>query len=313
MATVNDIALRQLATLVAVVDEGTYSRAAKRVGFTQSAVSQQIAALEKAVGLAVFDRPNGPKPVELTPAGNLLLEYARSALDRASDMDARLDRLTRGVSGQLTIGTFQSVSSKLLPGILAHMHREAPDVDVRLTETDDQERLIRHVIDDEMDFAFTIDHEPDPRIDIEVLGHDPFVVIAPASDGRLSTVSLNDIAARQLIGHPIENSCQARVDERLADAGIKPNFAYRLSDNGAVQSLVRSGMGWAVMPALAVDSGDPLVSVLTIDPPIAPRTMQLIRRANRTLLPAADTFSHIARSTAEAVLADLRAATARAS
>jgi len=70
MITLHDVELRQLAALVAVVEEGTYARAAARVGFTQSAISQQIASLEKSAGITVFDRPKGPKPVELTPAGH---------------------------------------------------------------------------------------------------------------------------------------------------------------------------------------------------------------------------------------------------
>ena len=75
-----DLELRHLAALVAVADEGSFARAATALGFTQSAVSQQIAALEKVVGLPVFDRPKGPRPAELTPAGRLLLTHARRTL-----------------------------------------------------------------------------------------------------------------------------------------------------------------------------------------------------------------------------------------
>lgn len=303
MSTVNEITLRQLATLVAVVNEGTYSRAATRVGFTQSAVSQQIAALEKSLNLPVFDRPSGPKPVELTPAGRLLLDYARATLEHAADMDEQLDRLRRGITGYLIIGAFQSVSSRLLPNILTEMHRELPDVDLQVTETDDQERLVRYVIDDEMDFAFTIDHRPDPRVVIDVLGHDPYVVIAPTSDAPGTAVSLKDLSSKRLVGHPHDNTCQLMLDERMNAAGLRPEYAYRLSDNAALQSLVRSGLGWAVMPALAVDTSDPRIAVVTIDPPIAPRTMQLIRRADHTLPPAADTFARITHAAAAAVLA----------
>lgn len=303
MISMQDTDLRQLAALVAVVEEGTYARAAKRVGFTQSAISQQIASLEKSAGTTVFDRPKGPKPVELTPAGHLVLDYARRALDNATDIDAQLDRLRRGISGELTIGTFQSVSSRLLPTIIGQMRTEAPHVDVRLSETDDQDRLVRGVIDNDMDLAFTIDQQPDPRVVIEVLGHDPFVVIAPAAEATGASVSLADLNAKPLVGQPHNNSCQLMIDERMRAAGLRPDYAYRLTDNAAVQSMVRSGMGWAVMPALAVDADDPLVVVMEPDPPIAPRTMQLIRRADHTLIPAADTFTRVAHEVAADVLA----------
>ena len=303
MITMHDVDLRQLAALIAVVEEGTYARAASRVGFTQSAISQQIASLEKSAGITVFDRPKGPKPVELTPAGHLVLEYARRTLANATDIDTGLDRLRRGISGELSVGTFQSVSSRLLPHIIGKMRTEAPHVDVQLIETDDQDLLVRGVIDNDMDLAFTIDQQPDPRITIEVLGHDPFVVIAPAAEATGTTVLLADINERPLVGHPHNNSCQLMIDDRMRSAGLRPDYAYRLTDNAAVQSMVRSGMGWAVMPALAVDTADPLIAVMEPDPPIAPRTMQLIRRANRTLLPAADTFTGIAHEVATDALA----------
>lgn len=304
MVTMHQVDLRQLAALVAVVEEGTYARAAERVGFTQSAVSQQIASLERSAGVAVFDRPRGPKPVELTAAGHLVLDYARRTLDNATDIDTRLDRLRRGISGELTIGTFQSVSSRLFPSIIGKMRVEAPHVEVRLIETDDQDRLVHGVLDDDMDLAFTIDQESDHRIAIEVLGRDPFIVIAPAAEATGTTVALADLNNRPLIGQPHNNSCQVMIDDRMRAAGLRPDYAYRLTDNAAVQSMVRSQMGWAVMPSLAVDVNDPLIVVLQPDPPIPPRTMQLIRRADHTLIPAADTFTAVAHEVAAAVLTE---------
>lgn len=303
MGTLHDVDHRQLASLVAIVEEGTFARAARSVGFTQSAISQQIASLEKSVGIAVFDRPKGPKPVELTPAGHILVDYARNVLHAATEMDGVLDRLRRGISGRLTIGTFQSVSSKMLPTIIGRMRIEVPDVDIRLTETDDQDRLLRGILADDMDLAFTIDLGDDPQLVVEVLGRDPFVVIAPVHEAVAGPVALADLNDRLLIGQPHDNSGQVMIDDRMRSAGLRPDYAYRLSDNAAVQSMVRTGMGWAVMPALAIDAADPLISVLTPDPPIPPRTMQLIRRADHTLTPAADTFARIAHETARELLA----------
>ena len=153
MSALRDVDIRHLAALAAVVDEGSFAKAAAKLGFTQSAVSQQIAALEKAAGLPVLDRPRGPKAAQLTPAGKLLLGYAREMLARVEEMDDELDRLRRGITGRLVIGTFQSVSGKLLPSIIGRMRTEVPDVDIRLVETDDQSALLRGVMDDELDLA----------------------------------------------------------------------------------------------------------------------------------------------------------------
>lgn len=302
MSSLRDVDVRHLAALVAVVDEGSFSKAAKALGFTQSAVSQQIAALEKAAGLPVFDRPKGPRAAELTPAGDLLLVYARDLLGRVTEMDDQLDRLRRGISGRLVIGTFQSISAEVLPALIGRMRSEVPDVDIRLFETDDQAALLRGVLDDELDLAFAVDAEPDPRIDVEFLGYDPFVVIAASGDLPGPTASPDDLNDHPIIGQPTGNVCQLLIDRRLDAVGIRPDYVFRSQDNGAVQGMVRSGMGRAIMPYLAVDPDDPGIDVLELEPPIPPRGIQLIRRSDRSLPPAADTFVTIAHAVATDVL-----------
>src|SRR5207302_7293803 len=101
----SDAELRQLATMVAVADEGTFARAAARLGYTQSTVSQQIAALERAVGGAVFDRPGGPKRVRVTPLGAVVLAHAHELLAKATAMTTAIDRFKAG-DGRIDIGTF---------------------------------------------------------------------------------------------------------------------------------------------------------------------------------------------------------------
>jgi DNA-binding transcriptional LysR family regulator len=296
MPSLRDVDARNLAALIAVVDEGTFAKGAKSLGFTQSAVSQQIAALEKAAGLPVFDRPKGPRAAELTPAGQLLVDYARAALAEVDRMDDELDRMRRGVSGRLVIGTFQSASSRLLPWIVGNMRKDLPDVDIRLSELDDVQLLVRALLDDDLDFAFTIDLEPDPALDIELLGVDPFVVIAPRGEADAASACAADLNDRPLIGQPNNDSCQLMIDRRLEAVGIRPDYVFRSQDNGAVQGMVRSGLGWAIMPYLAIDPHDPGVTVLQLDPPVAPRLIQLVCRADRTLPAAADHFASLARS-----------------
>ena len=301
MSALRDVDVRHLAALVAVVDEGSFSKAATALGFTQSAISQQIAALEKAAGLPVFDRPKGPRTAELTPAGELLLRYAREVLERVTAMDDELDRLRRGVSGNLVIGTFQSVSAKLLPAIVQRMRTEHPDVDIRLFETDNQLELLRGVLDDELDLAFTVDVDDDPRVESDLLGFDPFVVIVRAGELGGDVATPDDINGHPIIGQPEGNVCQVLIDRRLADMGVRPDYVFRSQDNGAVQGMVRSGMGRAIMPYLAIDPDDPEVDVHQIDPAIA-RSIHLTRRAGRSLPPAADNLAAIAREVATRVL-----------
>jgi len=298
---VPDLELRHLAALVAVADEGSFGRAAAALGYTQSAVSQQIAALERAAGLPLFDRPRGPRAAELTPAGQVLLAHARRTLAGLEAAADELDRLRRGVTGRLVIGTFQSVSAEILPAVVGRMRAEAPTVDIALFETDDQTALVDGLVADELDLAFTVDASDD-RLDHERLGEDPFVVLVRADDAPGPVATAADVSDHPLIGQPAGNLCQVLIEQGLRDAGIRPDYVFRSQDNGAVQGMVRSGLGRAIMPLLAVDAADPGIAVLPLDPPLPPRTIQLSRRAGRSLPPAADRFAGIARDVAAEVL-----------
>src|ERR1700758_5192319 len=103
------VELRHFAALDAVETEGTFARAAERLGYTQSAISQQIATLEKIVGEQLIERPGGPRPVTLTDAGRLLLRHAASIVARLQAAQADLQALRTGEVGRLRVGTFQSV------------------------------------------------------------------------------------------------------------------------------------------------------------------------------------------------------------
>src|SRR4051794_36231735 len=128
-----DFELRHLRTMAAIAEEGTFRQAAARLGYTQSSVSQQIAALERAVGGAVFDRPGGPKPVRITPLGEVVLAHGRELLAKAQAMGDAVDRFKAG-DGRVDIGTFQSVSNVILPPLVRQLREEHPGCDIRLFE-----------------------------------------------------------------------------------------------------------------------------------------------------------------------------------
>src|ERR1044071_4082180 len=138
MTRLRDVEIKHLIALEAVAEEGTFGKAATRLGYTQSAVSQQIAGLERIVGAPVFDRPGGPRPVELTPLGDLLLDHARDVLRRIDATGDTVDRFLRGENGRLMVGTFQSITTSILPTIVGRMRDERPDVDIRLVESNDR-------------------------------------------------------------------------------------------------------------------------------------------------------------------------------
>src|SRR5687767_6833676 len=103
------VELRHLAALQAIAEEGSFGRAAQRLGYTQSAVSQQLATLERIVGERLVERPGGPRPVSLTAAGELLVRHAEAIVARLEAAQADFEALAAGEAGALRVGTYQSV------------------------------------------------------------------------------------------------------------------------------------------------------------------------------------------------------------
>lgn len=305
MINLRELELRHLVAFDAVATEGTFGRAAERLGYTQSAVSQQIAALERIIGEKVFDRPGGPRPVVLTPLGAQLLEWGRELLARVDAMSLDLDLFRTGSVGKLTIGTFQSVSAMLLPRIVARMRETFPSLELQVVESDLEEELEQAVINGEVEVSFLVG-EPPADFDSVHLLDDPFVLMARPDQFLPGPVTVEDFAAEPMIGQLI-NACQLLNEAGLRSAGIEPNYVYRTNDNGTVAAMVRAGMGVAVMPFLCVEPEDPRTSIHPIDPPIPDRSIFLAWRRNRTLAPAAERFIQLTVEASRDLTGQLRA------
>jgi DNA-binding transcriptional LysR family regulator len=280
---VSDVELRHLVTMAAVVDEGSFGRAAQRLGYTQSSVSQQIAALEKAVGGAVFDRPGGPKPVRITPLGKVVLMYGRDLLDRAQAMTAALDRFQAG-EGRVDIATFQSLSNVILPPVVRRLRGEFPGCDIRLFEEESETPQVEQV-----DLVF-FDRRVDGDIEHLKLLDDPYLLVAPRGDLPDGPVRLNRLHRRPMVAWP--PTCeQPRVEQAFARAGVQPQIVFRAAANEAVLSMVRAGIGSAILPWLVLQganvASDPALSIHELRPPFPPREIYLLWQAGRTHSPLA--------------------------
>src|SRR5690348_18476297 len=148
------IELRHLAALEAVGRTRSFGAAARELGYTQSAVSQRIAQLERAVGQRLVDRPGGPRRVDLTDAGRLLLRHADAIVAQLDAAEADMAALAEGAAGPLRVGILQSVGARILPRLLRRFREEWPRVEVRVQEEIAPRELLRLLEHGELDLTF---------------------------------------------------------------------------------------------------------------------------------------------------------------
>ncbi len=292
MADLRDLDIRHLVAFDAVASEGTFARAAERLGYTQSAVSQQIASLERIVGDKVFDRPGGPRPVELTPLGEYLLERCRLLLIQLDAIGDELDRFRGGDVGRLTVGTFQSVSATVLPVLIGRMKAHHPDLEIIVFESDLEHELDEQLARGELDVSFVVG-DVASGFEARHLLTDPFVVVTRPDQFPPGPLDIAELADHPMIGQHA-NSCQLMNEAGLRSAGISPSYVFRSNDNGTVAAMVRAGMGIAVLPLLCTEPEDPRTELHPLDPPIPGRQISIAWRAGATLSPAAQRFVELA-------------------
>ncbi len=290
--------LRHLVALQAVAEARSFGRAADRLGYTQSAISQQIAMLERIVGQRLFERPGGSRPVSLTQAGQVLLRHAAAIVARLHAAETDLQETTNGASAYLRVGSYQSVGARILPTLLRRFASSWPNLEIQLRECPSDSELLRLIEGGELDVAFVMLPIKHALFEMLPLFQDPYVLMVRA-DWEVARnhikPTLSDVASMPLIGHN-PNRCQRRIEGALCGGGgARPRVVVRTDDNATVQRLVAEGLGCALVPALAVDPKDDSVTFLRTDPQLPPRVIGAAWHRNRTMPAPALAFLEEAR------------------
>jgi DNA-binding transcriptional LysR family regulator len=294
------IDLRHLAALEAVARTRSFGRAARELGYTQSAVSQQIAQLERIVGQRLFDRPGGPRRVEPTEAGLLLLGHADAIVAQLDAARADMAALAEGAAGTLRVGIYQSVGARLLPALVRRFRAQWPLVGVRVREESAAADLLRLLEHGELDLTFADLPLPEGPFEWAELLQDPYVLLVSARSELASLDSappLRDVAKLPLIGRRTTDEPERFVAGRAPEL----NVVFRTDDNGTLAALVAEDLGAAIEPRLVVDPRNRDVTMLPFGSRIAPRTLVLAWHRDRYRSQAAQAFVELAQQLAESL------------
>jgi DNA-binding transcriptional LysR family regulator len=241
---------RRLLTFRAVAEHGSFSRAADALSLTQSAVSQQVAALERELGVGLIERRRGG--LRLTPAGERLLLHARAIAERLALADTQLAELAAEERHELRIGAFPSALATIVPAAVAALLLETPDLDVSVREGRTPD-LVTAVRDGALHVAVTFQDAAEPRREhagtrrAELFAEPMMAVLPPRHRlARRRSVELTELAGDAWT-MPSRDGLIARACER---AGFAPRIAYLSSDPLSIRAIVAAGLAVTLTPRL---------------------------------------------------------------
>jgi DNA-binding transcriptional LysR family regulator len=297
------VEIRHLAALDAIDSTRSFRGAADRLGYVQSAVSQQISGLERLVGARLVERARGHTGVELTEAGRVLLEHAEKILRELTAARADLASVA-GEGEALRVGVFESVATRVIPPALLRLRNLRPDLQVVTNEASGDGDLFAAVASGAVDCAFAdLPLLPGPFEAVELL-IDPCVLLVPEDwplAQRDQPPTLHEIAELPLA------ACNWRVADlitqpfRIAGIQLTPSFTFEA--DSAAQALVSAGFAAVIAPRLSVDPDLSGVKTLDLHGLLPARTIVLYWHRDRLHGPQLASFVEVCASVCKTISA----------
>ena len=244
---------QHLRTLQVVCRTGSFAVAARELGYTSSAVSQQIAALERESGLVLFERQaHGVRP---TAVAHRLVELSRPVLAALEELDHQVQRLATGAIGRIRLGSFPTASVRIVPSVLSSFADEHPGAEVSLVE-DESDDLVERLVDGQLDVALLYEYGLCPKqwpagVVTRPLLREDLLLLQP----RNEAAPLAELGGRRWIASRDGTDGALSLARLCAAAGFSPRIAYRSNDYDVVRELVAVTGGVAVVPALGHSPG----------------------------------------------------------
>ena len=272
--------VRRLRVLHAVSAYGSVTAAAAALGYSAPAVSKQLAALEREVGMRLTERAG--RGVELTPAAHILVGHTDALLARLDAAEADLAALRDQIAGRVTLAAFPSAAASLVPAAWAALADSAPQVRLDLTEMEPEESLPA-VLRGETDVAVAHEYDLlprplDPLFERRDLLDDPVVLAVPHDFPADGPVPLATLAGQPFLAPRQGTSCAEMIQRACARAGFVPRVVARASDFQVLLSLVAAGAGVTLVPRLAARWLPPRVRLVPPADPVTRRVFTVSRR-----------------------------------
>ncbi|WP_410639537.1 LysR family transcriptional regulator [Amycolatopsis sp. lyj-346] len=250
--------VRRMQVLRAVITSGSITAAARNLGYTPSAISQQLSALEREAGTALLERVG--RGVRPTPAGALLSEHAETLSTELAKAEAALTELKEGRIGRVSIRYFATAGASLVPPAIAAVRREHPGVrlDLKLVEPDDPMMDVEAGNADVAITVFPRSTPPGKGVELVHLLDDPYRAVLPRTHplARKRVLDLTEFAEEPWVGvDGLPGVCRDILDSACASAGFAPNVAVESEDYQTALGFIAAGIGVGLIPELGLGVG----------------------------------------------------------
>jgi DNA-binding transcriptional LysR family regulator len=289
----SDLTLQQLRVLVAVVDSGSFTGAAKALRMTQPGVSHTVSGLEAALGVALLERDRSG--ARTTEVGAEVLFHAREVLGLVEHIGLAASGTKALEHGTLRVGSFPSAAGRLLPALVGAFGRRYPSVVVILSEGTDQE-VHEWIRSREVEVGFVT--LPVEGLETVSVAEDEMLAVVPEGHplAQEGAVSVERLAAEPFVMS--KGGCEPLISAAFRQAGLVPDVRFEVRETGTILAMVGEGLGVSVLPELALPgTTDGLrgTRALSLDPPVR-RRLALAVRSLESASPAAAAFVEQARS-----------------
>ncbi len=243
--------IKHLNTFLTIVELTSFTRAAQRLGLSQSAISQQILAQEKQLGVKLLVR--GGKGVRTTPAGEILFRYAQQIVAKMEEAQKMIADYGEGGVGSIRIGAGGATCEHLLPTIVRDFSKRFPNSEMQVI-SGHSNRTLRRLQQGRIDVGMISLPADTSGLRTFDLGSDEIVAIAPTNHPwtELERVPLEDFGGRSLIVYERQSPAYKLFETNIVTAGVFPRIAMELDHLGATVEMVRAEMGISVLPRWAV-------------------------------------------------------------
>ncbi|MGI8680246.1 MAG: LysR family transcriptional regulator [Jatrophihabitans sp.] len=287
--------VRRLKVLCEVARRGSLSGAADALSYTSSAISQQIAALEREVGVTLLERR--ARGVVLTEAGVLLVSHAELIFAQLEAAESALAELSDLRRGQLRLGSFATAGATIVPRAIDDFQAHYPDIDVRVEQATTREGVAR-LRQGRLDLVLTVDFAPAPDLNIADLFTDPFRLALHRRHPRAGATELRlaDLAGERWINVPSDSQGGDVLAAAFAQLGLNFEVAYESDDYTAIHELVGAGLGVALLPDLALFPVNEDVVLRPLGPDAPHRRIQAVTRRDGLRSPSSTAMLAILRN-----------------